>query len=341
MNPAISVLMPVYNAGNYLKESIESILNQSYSNFEFIIVDDGSTDESPSIIELYKLNDSRIKFYKNESNIGVAKTRNRLVSIASYDIIAWMDADDISSNNRLEEEINIIINDSSIDLVCSQINLMNDDGIIFRSQLRQNYSLYYDLNFFCSIPNPTVLCKKSVLIEANGYSLEYSTAEDFELWSRIYLTSKVFRVEKPLLNYRLSQTSISNVVHKNTGTINTQKIVKRNLGVFLPKIIVSDFKLILLQEQFKSINKISLKEIISYFYLLNQFNKKFLKYKSPNNNNEYLNRSIREKKLRFLQFILDIKHTKYSLIILLICGEFQLLNYLVNRISKSLWKKFA
>src|SRR5690242_19294735 len=93
-NPLVTVLMPVYNAEKYLAEAIDSILQQTLTNFEFIIIDDGSSDRSISIIQSY--NDPRIRFIRNEQNMGISKTLNRGIEMAAAELIARMDADDIS-----------------------------------------------------------------------------------------------------------------------------------------------------------------------------------------------------------------------------------------------------
>ena len=98
--PKITVLMPVYNAGKYLREAIDSILNQSFSDFEFLIINDGSTDNSKNIIESY--NDQRIKFIENDKNSGVIFSLNRGLDLAKGGYIARMDADDISLRDRLK-----------------------------------------------------------------------------------------------------------------------------------------------------------------------------------------------------------------------------------------------
>src|SRR5690242_9380591 len=95
--------MPVYNASSYLREAIESILNQTYSNFEFIIINDGSTDNSLEIIRSY--HDPRISVVNNETNLGIIKTRNKGLKLAKGKYIANMDADDISLSSRLEKQV--------------------------------------------------------------------------------------------------------------------------------------------------------------------------------------------------------------------------------------------
>lgn len=114
-NPLISVLMPAYNAEKYIKEAIESILNQTFSNFEFIIIDDGSIDATEEIIKSFK--DSRIVYIKNEKNLGLIKTLNKGISIARGEFIARMDSDDISMPQRFELQLDVFKKYKGVDIV--------------------------------------------------------------------------------------------------------------------------------------------------------------------------------------------------------------------------------
>jgi glycosyltransferase involved in cell wall biosynthesis len=337
----LSVLMPVFNAGAFLKESIESILNQTYENFELIILDDGSTDESVEIVNQFLKKDSRIKFYRNPINYGVAISRNILVKLAKYDIIAWMDADDIAYPNRLEKEIKTMNEDNSIDLVCSQIDIINTDGTFRSSQKRMNYSLYYDMHFFCSIPNPTVMCKKKAITDSGGYHINMPPTEDFDLWSRLINKYRICKIEEPLLKYRISPNSISNVVYKDVGNQNTQEVIKKSLNYFCPKIKITKNQLLLFQEEFKNIEKIRIVEIISFFYKLKKLNKRILNENNPNINLKDLNKSISEKKKRLILFLNSKIRIYKTLFVLIFSLEIYYFIKLILQFTKSVWQKYV
>lgn len=125
-NPLISVLMPAYNAEKYIKEAIESILNQTFSNFEFIIIDDGSIDATEEIIKSFK--DSRIVYIKNEKNLGLIKTLNKGISIARGEFIARMDSDDISMPQRFELQLDVFKKYKGVDIVNVALKKMSEDG---------------------------------------------------------------------------------------------------------------------------------------------------------------------------------------------------------------------
>ena len=117
--------MSVYNASKFLNEAIESILNQTYKNFEFIIIDDGSTDNSTQIIEKYKKIDERIVFIENEKNVGLTKNLNKAIKLSTSDYIARMDADDISDVKRLEKQIKFLQENKDISIVGSCAKYIN------------------------------------------------------------------------------------------------------------------------------------------------------------------------------------------------------------------------
>ena len=127
--PKVSVLMPVYNTKEeFLRESIESILHQTFQEFELIILDDGSSNDVESIVRTYK--DTRIGFYKNEQNLGVAKTRNKLLDLAKGEYCAFQDADDISLPERLEKQVKFLDENREIYNEYFVINLMKQNRII-------------------------------------------------------------------------------------------------------------------------------------------------------------------------------------------------------------------
>jgi glycosyltransferase involved in cell wall biosynthesis len=131
----ITVLMPVYNGEDYLRDSIESILSQTYLNFEFIIIDDGSTDSSLEIINSYAKQDKRIIVRKNEHNIGLAKSLNAGIKLAKGRYIARQDADDLSSADRLDIQLSYALSHPQVDLIGSNSYVIDlDGGIVWKGR---------------------------------------------------------------------------------------------------------------------------------------------------------------------------------------------------------------
>lgn len=206
-NPQITVLMPVYNCELYIKQAIDSILNQSFSDFEFIIIDDASTDSTTSIIKSY--NDDRIQLIVKKQNSGYTNSLNYGLSIAKGEYIARMDGDDISLPERFAKQVAFLKANSDIALCGTLYQVIGTEKI-------SNHPLQHDdikvkLISGCYIAHPTVMLVKS---KFDKHKLEYDSsmepAEDYELWSRLIFLEKTANIDEVLLHYRVhsQQTSI-------------------------------------------------------------------------------------------------------------------------------------
>jgi glycosyltransferase involved in cell wall biosynthesis len=208
MSPNLSVIMPVFNGEKYLREAIESILAQTYDNFELIIINDGSTDASEEIIQTY--DDSRIIYIKNPENYKLIKTLNIGFSIAKGCYIARMDADDISHLDRLQKQVQFLDVNEEYGLVGSGVNLLNGEN---KSQLlyhTDHESLKFALAFYCPFIHPSVMIRSSVLLNVDCvFDSNYVHAEDYELWTRLAFKTKMANLPEYLLNYRIHDEQIS------------------------------------------------------------------------------------------------------------------------------------
>lgn len=206
--PLISVIMPVFNGAAFLEEAIESILNQTYSHLEFIILDDGSTDPSLDIIKGFE--DPRIKLLVSEKNRGIIHQLNKGVGLAAGKYIARMDADDISKANRLQLQCDFLEQNSDIDLVGSQAVYIDEKGrkLGKTSNLPTNaetiriYSLFYS-----PFVHPAVFGRTEVFKE-NAYVPEVA-AEDQYLWVKILNRHKAANLPHPLLYHRSHRHNIT------------------------------------------------------------------------------------------------------------------------------------
>jgi len=206
--------MPVFNGEKYLKEAINSVLNQTYKDFEFIIINDGSTDSTEQIISSFA--DSRIKYIKQE-NQGVARSLNNGLKLVNGDYIWRHDADDICLKDQLERQVIFLGSHPEHALVGTQIAFMTDRGKI-AYKYRQPKNEYFknqdsievsrdDFKPFSPITHATVLMKTDVVKNLNGYRTEFLTSEDYDLWLRLLDKNKA-----AVLNYcsyfvRLNKTS--------------------------------------------------------------------------------------------------------------------------------------
>lgn len=202
--PLVSVLMPVYNGEKFLKEAIESILNQTFSNFEFIIIDDCSTDRSAEIILSYA--DNRIKYFKNEKNAGITSTLNRGIELAAATYIARMDADDISHPERLQKQYGYLEANKNCALVSSRANVVNEKKEIIYTDTTPSEFYYFKLVFTSPFFHSSVMYLKDRVIEAGKYSEAY--AEDFELFWQLSRRYLFYNIPEVLLDYRVSDTSL-------------------------------------------------------------------------------------------------------------------------------------
>lgn len=211
MNVDISVILPVYNAEEYLVDSIESILSQSFTNFELIIINDGSTDSSEQIIADYMLADARIICISRE-NKGLVTSLNEGLSIASGGLIARMDADDIALPKRLQKQYEFLQENQDVLCVGSSVVAIDQDG---DELIELNVPTQYEkiesllLSGHCPIEHPTVMFRKAEVIEVGAYRVEYETAEDYDLWLRLSEQGSLMNISEPLLKYRYLDTSIS------------------------------------------------------------------------------------------------------------------------------------
>jgi len=208
--PLISVILPVYNGALYLREAIESILNQTYTNFEFIIINDGSKDNSEEIIKSY--NDNRI-IYISQKNIGLAATLNIGIKISKGKYIARMDQDDISLPERFEKQIDFLEKNKDYDILGTWAKIFPDKtNKRFHKHPTDNIKLKYFLLFNNPFVHSSVMIRKSVFEKIGLYSEDKNRQppEDYELWSRIARVSKIANIPEVLLNYREVSTGMSN-----------------------------------------------------------------------------------------------------------------------------------
>ncbi|KHD38314.1 glycosyl transferase [Clostridium acetobutylicum] len=218
----VSVVMPVYNSEKYLKESIESILNQSYSDFEFIIINDGSTDNSFKIIKEYAKLDKRINVISRE-NKGIVYSLNEAIQLAKGEYIARMDADDISAPKRIEKQLSFLKSHRDIDILGTQVkvvgNISNDIKEKNEKKLNIEFDIYDDnrekiLNYWYCLAHPSVMFRKDILRELKGYN-DFKS-EDLDLWLRAIESGfKIYKLKEELIYFRMHEESKTRVDNQN------------------------------------------------------------------------------------------------------------------------------
>lgn len=218
----ISVLMPVYNEENYLKESIESILSQTFTDFEFIILDDGSTDGSLRIIESY--NDSRIKLIKADHQ-GMVPQFNNGICIAESSFIARMDADDIAEKNRLEEQLYYLKHNPDFDIVGSNVMYIDEYSkeVCEKKYPEHHIEIEFMMPVESAVCHPAVMIRSSVFSKYGKYEESYNYAADHKLFLDFLLKGvKFYNLQKILLRYRMRALRVDQQRVGNANEISYQ-----------------------------------------------------------------------------------------------------------------------
>ncbi len=207
-NPPISVLMPAYNAEEYIAEAIESILNQTFKDYEFIIVDDCSTDNTWQIIKKYIKKDSRIKAHKNEKNLGIAGNRNKLISMAKGDYVIWQDADDISMPYRLEKQYKFMEENPEVGILGGWLQFFNKNGnLSVRKYATDDKVLRRKIFIYSPVAQPAAIIRKKLFDEVGKYDLKYPPAEDIDMSFRIGVKYKFANLPEIIIKYRENNNS--------------------------------------------------------------------------------------------------------------------------------------
>lgn len=234
--PLVSVIMPSYNSKKYIKKAIDSVLEQTYSNFELIIVDGNSTDGTLDILDEYKKQDRRIKVIQDEGR-GIGAALQLGCQIASGKFIARMDSDDIAINTRFEKQLKIFHSIPNLILVASPVIYINeDDSIVGYSFPYTNKRIIQEKVYL--IAHPTVMMKKDAYVKAGGYQ-PLLRAEDYFLWNRMRLMGEFYIFKEPLIKYRLLQDSLSHTLDDNFN-----KKLGRKLESYFIKPIISEIDII-------------------------------------------------------------------------------------------------
>jgi glycosyltransferase involved in cell wall biosynthesis len=312
--PLVSVIMPVFNSAKYLKSAINSILNQTYENIELIIVDDGSTDESVEIIKL--ISSSKIKFSQNEKNLGVSATRNRMIDLAKGKYLALMDSDDISTSYRIEKQVDFLEKNDEYGLIGGHYERFSTYGF-FKKRKNHKQSLIQEenqanLNFMGSIAAPTAMFRASTLKNNSLYfDINLKIAEDYDLWRRIGLHSKVTNIDEMLIYYRKHLNNAMN--KKELAYIHTTIALRKsfdNLKIFNNDIFDENQKIKNLESFFELVSR------LEFFLESNKTSNKF--------NEVYLKKAISSTIIWFykanlknlgVELYLRLENTKYSYLI--------------------------
>jgi len=256
--------MPVYNAENYIKQTIDSILTQTFVDFEFLIIDDGSSDKSLQILSTYT--DPRIKVFKNERNIGYVRTLNKLIKLSKGEYIARQDNDDISFPKRLEKQVHFLNKNQ-------EIGICGSNAMIFGTKKNMTFLPLHDeeirayMIFSNPIYHPTVMYRKTLFNElgVDKYDESLCPAEDYAMWFNASKKTKLANLTEPLLKYRIHENNTGSL-NKNIQDENANK-VRKDIFKFTLSMDISTEEIRLLSLIYKR-DLINYENLISYEQLL-------------------------------------------------------------------------
>ena len=231
-NPLVTVFMAAYNGEAYIEKAIQSVLAQSFTNFELLIINDGSTDRTLDII--HKFTDPRIRLVHNDGNKGLTFTRNRGIEEAKGQYIAILDCDDLAMPDRLKTQISFLDANPDIAICGGQAIAIDESGEQTGNLnvIAGDKNISPELVFHNTFINSTLMIKRSAMLAAGGYR-DYSPAEDYELSYRISLQHPVANLNEVLVYYRLHGNNISKVQHEKILNAELRIIenIHTNLGI--------------------------------------------------------------------------------------------------------------
>lgn len=208
--PTVSIILPVYNAATYLRESIDSVLRQDYTEFELIIVNDGSSDDSQAIIDQYAARDKRIVSI-TQKNMGLVKTLNRAISLARGELIARIDGDDPWFDGKLSAQTAALRDDPSLVLIGGGFEIINEEGYYLETVLTptRDEDIRRALMLRNAFGHAGVVFRKKAAIEVGLYDSNYTVTEDYALWIKLASIGRVKNLPYPVYRYRINMSGLS------------------------------------------------------------------------------------------------------------------------------------
>lgn len=216
--PDISVILPVYNCAAYLKEAINSVLQQTFSNFELIVINDGSTDDTEAIV--HSFDDDRIVYVKNDTNKGLIYTLNKGISLAKGKYIARMDGDDVCLPERLEKQFTVFVNYPETKVLATTVSLINEKNEPI-GHWKEDIKCITTEAIFRFLPVNNCIAHPTVMMDAQllrkyMYNPAQTLSEDYDLWLRLSSDNiKINKLNEPLVRHRILKNSFTRSANRN------------------------------------------------------------------------------------------------------------------------------
>jgi glycosyltransferase involved in cell wall biosynthesis len=335
MNKLVSIVMTVYNAQEFLSESIQSILDQTITDFEFIIIDDCSTDNSLNIAMEYQKKDSRIELHHHEKNMGIACARNTGIKLAHGKYIAWMDADDISKAQRIETELSFLEKNPQIGVVSSNANLIDRKGnLVDTVKMPQtNILIKWAFCFFDPIINPSVMINREIYSKAGEYrnlseKKDDYFPEDYDLWIRIINLTQFHILNEPLISLRKHEQNITKT-HLSSTITNSIRICGWYLqSLNSPKIKASDAELLW--------NPVTDVNVLQTFIVLKNLYHYFVSKEGINDQEEYY---IQNDFICRINTLINYSTFGFKKIIIYVYKRIYQIQFLLSKIFRKIFSK--
>lgn len=233
----VSIILPVYNGADHISESIESVLKQTYQNWELIVVDDCSTDNTPEIIENFRKSDSRIRILRNERNLKLPMTLNAGFASAKGDYFTWTSDDNMYRSNALEKMVTVLDENQGIDFVYADLSVINDSGEII-SEAKQPEPP--EIRFY-NMMGACFMYRRELAEKVGEYDPATFLAEDYDYWLRCYKYTDFLHIREDLYLYRRHEKSLSLIRFRDVR-YQTQFVFDKNYDLIISKCATQEEK---------------------------------------------------------------------------------------------------
>lgn len=230
MSKLISIVLPVYNGEKYLRESIESVISQTYTNWELLILDDCSADKTASIAKEYADKDNRVKYFLNEKNLRLPRNLNKGFALAKGDYLTWTSDDNRYKPEALEKMVNILESDEEIQFVYASCRIIDEDGKEIEFFMTDNMGNKKIVGI-----NPVGACflyTREVYKTIGDYNHELILVEDFDYWQRVFARFKAVAINEILYYYRSHSGNLTNTMRKDQFNKNLERMLLTNVKAF-------------------------------------------------------------------------------------------------------------
>ena len=229
MNDLISIVLPVYNGAKFLRESIDSVLAQTYTNWELLIVDDCSRDETPAIAREYAQRDSRIRYYRNEENLRLPRNLNKGFSLTRGDYLTWTSDDNRYRPEALEKMHDMLVRTSAQFVYCSMDVIDENDNLI-ETYIAKPGSIKRLVGF--NTVGACFLYTRKAYEAVGDYDHEMILVEDYDYWQRIAMRFETVTIEQILYDYRRHSGALTSTMRQEQFNRNREKMLLKNIGGF-------------------------------------------------------------------------------------------------------------